>query len=172
MIGQLLKRARHEAKLTQLELAARAGTSQPAVARYEAEAAIPTIPTLERLLAVCGRQLRISTSREGSAPPSSIRGQTGAQAALLRRERKRLLAAAQSHGARNVRVFGSVARGDARPDSDIDLLVEFGTGRTLLDLAGFRNDAAAILGQDVDVATPEILREEFRNDVLAEAVPL
>jgi hypothetical protein len=65
-----------------------------------------------------------------------------------------------------------VARGDARPDSDIDLLVEFGTGRTLLDLAGFRNDAAAILGQDVDVATPEILREEFRNDVLAEAVPL
>ena len=172
MIGKLLKRARHEARLTQSELAARAGTSQPAVARYEAETAIPTIPTLERLLAVCGRQLRISTSRKASAPPSSIRGRTGEQAALLRRERKRLLAAAQSHGARNIRVFGSVARGDARPDSDIDLLVEFATGRTLLDLAGFQNDASDILGQDVDVATLEILRKEFRDDILEEAVPL
>jgi predicted nucleotidyltransferase/DNA-binding XRE family transcriptional regulator len=172
MIGKLLKRARHEARLTQSELAARAGTSQPAVARYEAETAIPTIPTLERLLAVCGRQLRISTSREASAPPSSIRGRTGEQAALLRRERKRLLAAAQSHGARNIRVFGSVARGDPRPDSDIDLLVEFATGRTLLDLAGFKNDASEILGQEVDVATLEILREEFRDEVLEEAVPL
>ncbi len=171
-VSQLLQRARHEARLTQLELAARAGTSQPAVARYEAEVAIPTIPTLERLLAACGRQLRISASRSTSAPPSSIRGQTGEQAALLRRERKRLLAAAQRRGARNVRVFGSVARGDARPDSDIDLLVEFGSGRTLLDLAGFRNDARAILDRDVDVATPDILREEFRDDVLAEAVPL
>ena len=171
MLGQLLQRARHEARLTQSELAERAGTSQPAVARYEADASIPTIPTLERLLAACGVQLRISMSRKATAP-SSIRGRTGEHAALLRRERKRLLAAARRHGARNVRVFGSVARGDARPDSDIDLLVEFTAGRTLLDLAGFRNDACAILNRDVDVATPEILREAFRDDVLSEAVPL
>ena len=171
-VSQLLLTARREARLTQSELAARAGTSQPAVARYEAETAIPTIPTLERLLTACGRQLRISTSRSTSTPPTSIRGQTGEQAAVLRRKRKPLLLAAQRRGARNVRVFGSVARGDARPDSDIDLLVEFGSGRTLLDIAGFRNDARAILGRDVDVATPEILRVEFRDHVLAEAVPL
>lgn len=171
-ISDLLLKARREAGLTQSELAARAGTSQPAVARYETETAIPTIPTLERLLAACGRQLRVSSSRSISTPPSSIRGQTGEQAALLRRARKQLLEAAQRRGIRTVRVFGSVARGDARTDSDIDLLVEFGAGRTLLDLAGFRSDAQTILGGDVDVATPEILREEFRSDVLADAVPL
>jgi predicted nucleotidyltransferase/DNA-binding XRE family transcriptional regulator len=171
-ISQILQKARREAKLTQSELATRAGTSQPAVARYEAETAIPTIPTLERLLAACGQQLQISASRSASAPPSSIRGRTEEHAALLRSKRKRLLAAAQRRGVRNVRVFGSVARGDARPDSDIDLLVEFGPGRSLLDIAGFRNDARKILNRDVDVATPEILREEFRDDVLAEAVLL
>jgi predicted nucleotidyltransferase/DNA-binding XRE family transcriptional regulator len=171
-ISQILQKARREAKLTQSDLATRAGTSQPAVARYEAETAIPTIPTLERLLAACGQQLQISVSRSTSAPPSSIRGRTEEQAALLRSKRKPLLAAAQRRGVRNVRVFGSVARGDARPDSDIDLLVEFGPGRSLLDIAGFRNDARKILNRDVDVATPEILREEFRDDVLAEAVLL
>jgi predicted nucleotidyltransferase len=69
-------------------------------------------------------------------------------------------------------VFGSVARGDARSDSDIDLLVELEPGRTLLDLAGFRRDAQTILGLDVDVVTPETVRHEFRDNVLTEAVPL
>ena len=170
-VASLIRTARRRAALTQAELAERAGTSQPAVARYERGTAMPTIPTLERLLAACGRRLQLSAARKGGAP-TSIRGQLGKQASLLRRERGRLLAAAERRGARDVRVFGSVARGDARPDSDIDLLIELDAGRTLLDLAGFVNDARAILGLEVDVATSAILREEFREDVLAEAVPL
>ena len=157
--AQLIEVARREAGLTQAEVARHAGTSQPAVARYERGIEVPTIPTLERVLAACGRRLTMTAARRGES----------AQARLLRRERTRLLAAAKQRGARRVRVFGSVARGDQRPDSDIDLLVEFKHGRTLLDIAGFQNDAREILGWDVDVATPQILREEFRDEVLADS---
>ena len=167
----LIRRARADSGLTQAELANRAGTSQPAVARYESGAGVPTIPTLERLLAACGRSLKLSAGRR-TETPTSIRGQVGEQAAALRRERPRLLAAAARRGMSNVRVFGSVARGDARPDSDIDLLIELKPGRTLIDLAGFRHDATRILGHDVDVATPSILRDEFRDEVLSQAVLL
>jgi uncharacterized protein len=160
--AQLIEAARREAGLTQAEVARDAGTSQPAVARYERGIDVPTIPTLERLLAACGRGLLLT----------AVRRREGKQASLLRRERRRLLAAAELRGARRIRVFGSVARGDQRPDSDIDLLVEFERGRTLVDIAGFQNDARAILGWDVDVATPQILREEFRDQVLADSRPL
>jgi len=71
-----------------------------------------------------------------------------------------------------VRVFGSIARDEAGPASDIDLLVELAPGRTLLDLIGFRRDAAEVLGIPVDVATPDMLKEHIRAEVLAEAVPL
>jgi hypothetical protein len=71
-----------------------------------------------------------------------------------------------------VRVFGSIARDEAGPASDIDLLVELAPARTLLDLVGFRRDAAEILGSPVDVATPDMLKEHIRAEVLAEAVPL
>jgi predicted nucleotidyltransferase len=69
-------------------------------------------------------------------------------------------------------VFGSVARGDARPGSDVDLLVELVPGKTLVDLAGFRSDARRIIRLDVDVVTPETVEPRFRDAVLKEAVPL
>jgi predicted nucleotidyltransferase len=71
-----------------------------------------------------------------------------------------------------VRVFGSIARDEAGPASDVDLLVELAPGRTLLDLVGFRRDATEALGIPVDVATPDMLKEHIRAEVLAEAVPL
>jgi len=71
-----------------------------------------------------------------------------------------------------VRVFGSIARDEAGPTSDVDLLVELAPGRTLLDLIGFRRAAAEVLGIPVDVATPDMLKEHIRAEVLAEAVPL
>jgi len=69
-------------------------------------------------------------------------------------------------------VFGSVARGDANADSDVDFLVEFETGRTLLDLSGLRLDLVEILGCDVDVATPKSLHPELRDRILAELVAI
>jgi hypothetical protein len=90
----------------------------------------------------------------------------------LRRRREEILHAAAAHGARNVRVFGSVARGEADDKSDIDFLVEMEPGRSLLDLAGLLVTLGELLGREVDVVTDRGLRERIRDRVLAEAVPL
>lgn len=166
--------ARTGAGLSQADLAKKAGTSQPALSRYESGAALPTLPTLERLLRGCGQrlELRIHNADEQTTSASSVGSQLGPLAQQLRRNRRRLLDNARAHGIRRVRVFGSIARDEAGPASDIDLLVELAPGRTLLDLIGFRRDAAEVLGIPVDVATPDMLKEHIRAEVLAEAVPL
>jgi uncharacterized protein len=173
-MAAVIRRARMRAGLSQVELAERAGTSQPALARYETGAALPTLPTVERLLLACGRRLQIHTvAAEGrSAHRTSVRAQLGPRARKLRRHRRQLLDAARARGVRKVRVFGSLARGEDVLASDIDLLVDLEPGRTLLDLAAFRREAGEILKAPVDVATPDMLKERIRSDVLAEALPL
>jgi uncharacterized protein len=101
-----------------------------------------------------------------------MRGQLGPQAEKLRRERRRLLDAAGKHGIGKVRVFGSLARGEAETASDVDLLVDLKPGRTLIDLAAFRREAGEILSLPVDVATADMLKERIRDEVLNEALPL
>lgn len=90
----------------------------------------------------------------------------------LQIRRDDILGIAASHGARNVRVFGSVARGDARPDSDLDILVDMEPGRSLFDLGGLLYDLQSLLGVEVDVVTEKGLRPRIRAQVLQEAVPL
>jgi predicted nucleotidyltransferase len=87
-------------------------------------------------------------------------------------KRAEVLRAAAQYGARNVRLIGSVARGDAGPDSDLDLLVELERGRSLLDHAALVIELETILGCRVDVATDQGLRPRVRERVLSEAVPL
>jgi len=91
---------------------------------------------------------------------------------LLRTKRAEILEIAARHGARNVRVFGSVARGAAGADSDVDLLVDMEAGRSLFDLGGLLVDLEDLLGCPVDVLTEEGLRERIRTRVLEEAVAL
>jgi uncharacterized protein len=93
-------------------------------------------------------------------------------ARLLRERRAEILEIAAKYGAHNVRIFGSVARDEAGPDSDIDVLVDLESGRTLLDHAGLMLDLEQLLGRKVDVAVDGGLRERVRERVLAEAVPL
>jgi predicted nucleotidyltransferase/DNA-binding XRE family transcriptional regulator len=175
-VSQALRQARLDANLSQVDLAARAGTSQSALARYETGAALPTLPTLERLLAACGRHLEIHTPLAGRAgrpaPGSSVRSQLGPQADKLRRQRRRLLDAAEKHGVGHLRAFGSLARGEATAESDVDLLVDLKPGHTLLDLAAFRREAGEILDLPVDVATADMLKDRIRDEVLSEALPL
>ncbi len=173
-VNTLIRRARTSAGLTQSELAGRAGTSQPALARYETGAILPTLPTLERLFLACGRclQVRAVPTAELSAPTTSARGQIGPRAHELRRHRRRLLDAARARGVGRVRVFGSLARGEMVPASDVDFLVDLEPGRTLLALAAFRREAEEILQMPVDVATPDMLKERIRSSVLTEALPL
>lgn len=172
-VSQAIRQARLDANLSQVDLAARAGTSQSALARYETGAALPTLPTLERLLAACGRRLKIQTPpTRRPGPVSSVRSQLGPQADKLRRRRRRLLDAAERHGVSHLRAFGSLARGEATAQSDVDLLVDLKPGHTLLDLAAFRREAGEILDLPVDVATTDMLKDRIRDEVLNEALPL
>jgi predicted nucleotidyltransferase len=91
---------------------------------------------------------------------------------LLQKKREDILRIASKRGASNVRIFGSVARGEADPKSDIDLLVDLEPGRSIFDLGGLLMDLQELLGQKVDVVTERGLRERIRERVLKEAIPL
>src|SRR5437879_2968109 len=167
-VGELIRDARARAKLSQVALARRAKTSQPAIARYESGTASPSLGTLDRILAACGRSLQLTApQRRKVRQPSS-----GTRLALIRRMRGRLDAAARRHGISDLRVFGSVARGEENPDSDVDFLVNLDRGRTLLDLIGFQQEAADILGVGVDVSVPRMMKERVRARAMREARPV
>ena len=91
---------------------------------------------------------------------------------LLQAKREDILRTAKSYGAYNVRIFGSVARGEADARSDIDLLVDMEKGRSLFDLGGLLVDLQDMLGCEVDIVTEQGLRERIRARVLKEAVAL
>ena len=84
--------------------------------------------------------------------------------------REAIFASAARHGVYDVRVFGSVARGEATDRSDVDLLVKVHPGRSLLDLGGFLMDMQELLGRKVDVLTDDGLKPQIRERVLREAV--
>ena len=87
-------------------------------------------------------------------------------------ERKEMLRLAAAHGARNVRVFGSVARGDISLSSDIDIFVDLDAGRSLMDLGGLLMDLTTLLDAPVEIATENMLRPHIRARALAEAIAL
>ena len=91
---------------------------------------------------------------------------------LLKSKREEILQIARQHGAHNVRVFGSVARGEAGPQSDIDLLVDVGPERTPFFPGGLLADLEELLGRRVEVVTENGLHWYVRDKVLKEAVPL
>jgi uncharacterized protein len=91
---------------------------------------------------------------------------------LIRAHRDQILRLATLHGARNVRVFGSFARGDAQPESDVDLLIDLDPARSLLDRIALKQDLEDLLGRRVDVLAPANLHALIRERVLREAVSL
>jgi predicted nucleotidyltransferase len=91
---------------------------------------------------------------------------------LLKEKRAAILESAKRHGARNVRVFGSVARGDYDDGSDLDFLVEMEPGRSLPDHASLLVDLESLLGRKVDVVSEKGIKARMRERVLREARPL
>jgi len=151
--GERIRAARLGAGLSQAELARRAGTSQPAVNRYEQGRVDPTSGTTARLVGACQAKMR----------PSE----------LLANNRERVRRLAADHGAVRVLVFGSVARGEDDAESDLDLLVEIPPDRLrLFDLLALGHEVSDALGVEVDIGTPEMLKPAIRDQVLAEARPL
>ena len=112
-----------------------------------------------------GRRRDIMSARQRKEEDMDI-------AELLEAKKEEILRIAARHGARNVRVFGSVARGEARPESDVDLLVEVGPDRTPFFPGGLIADLEDLLGKKVQVVTREDLHWYIRDRVLEEAVPL
>jgi predicted nucleotidyltransferase len=154
--------------LTQAELARRAGVTQSVISAYESGARQPSLPTLARLVAATGLELAI-----GVRKPAPARARlTGPLGRRVVQQRRALVRAASSHGASNVRVFGSVARGEESIDSDVDLLVDLVSGTGLLGLAALERDLSQILDARVDVVPASDLKHGIAPEVLGEAVPL
>jgi len=101
----------------------------------------------------------------GTIGPMSI-------ADLVRSKRREILSIAESHGATRVRLFGSVARGEAGEESDVDFLVDMERGRSLMDRAALMVDLERLLERRVDIATERGLKESLRESILGEAIPL
>lgn len=98
--------------------------------------------------------------------------QTSSLNQILEQERQTILEVATTYGAKTVKIFGSVGRGQSGPGSDLDLLVEFKPGYSLLDLIAMKQDLEDLLGCTVDVVTEAALSPYFRQQVLEEAVSL
>jgi predicted nucleotidyltransferase/DNA-binding XRE family transcriptional regulator len=162
-----LRHARETAGLTQREFARRAGVTQTTVSMYETGQRDPSVSTFERMLAVTGSRLEvISPTSPVRAFPQTRRGR------LLRRRARALERLGAARGITNVRVFGSTARGDDGPESDIDLVVDIEHGVGMLALVGFQREVSELLDEVVDVVPYRGLKEYVRVGVDAEAIPL
>ena len=162
----LIAQARQETGLTQFEFASRAGTSQPAIARYEAGLASPSIDTLIRILKAAGLELELRVKKTTSANLSSTR------AKKIRENRGEINRLMKNAGASHVRIFGSVVRGDDTKSSDIDFLVEFDTSNGVVPLMKLKTALSSLLHERVDVAPVSLLKKSVLENALKEAVPL
>lgn len=148
--GETLRRAREQGGYTQRALAARTGIGQPHIARIESGRTIPSAATLTTLL-------------RAARPKGSD---------VVRSHRAEILQAVLSHrGTGRVEIFGSVARGDEGPDSDIDLLVEFSDDADLFDVEALQRALEDLLGREVDVVSHRS-GGRVAARARAEAVPL
>src|SRR5690554_4819326 len=161
--GELVRDARLRAGLTQSRLGARARVAQSVVSAYESGSRKPSLETLGKLVEAAGFTLNISLMPTTAASPLLDR------VTLHREELKRELG---KLGASNIRLFGSVARGDESEGSDVDLLVDVDDTVGLFALGRMRSVAERILGVEVDVVPSNSLKQQVAQSAVVEAVPL
>lgn len=163
-----MREARRRAGLTQAELAVRAGVTQSVISAYESGRRQPSVPALYSLVDATGLEMTIDLR-----PPSAGRQQlSGPIGRRVRENRHRLLALAASFGVSNLRVFGSVARGEDGSGSDLDLLVDLPPDIGLFDLARLRTALTEIVSAPVDIVPATDLRPDVRARVEHELVAL
>ncbi len=166
--GALLRQARKRAGLSQAELAARASVTQSVISAYESGHRQPSIPALAALVDATGYELVTGLRRQ----PRRLGRLSGPVGRRVRRHRRDLIAAAAAHGVRNLRVFGSVARGEDHTDSDVDLLADLPPGLSLFGLGWVEADLEAILGARVDLIPAGDLKPGVRARVERDLVAL
>lgn len=157
------------AHLSQNEVARRAGVAQSVISAYESGRREPAMTTLTRLVEATGHRLVVKLEPVHRGPRGLPDTRLGK---LLRRRRKKILSIAAQYGARNLRVFGSVARGEDGPDSDIDLLVDLDSDVGLVGLSGLRRELSTLLDRSVDVVPAQDLKPRVRAGVEGDAVLL
>ena len=167
--GSVVRDARQRAGLSQSELARRAGVTQPVISAYESGHREPSMTMLTKLVEASGHRLLVDV-----APLSGLRRglPDTPMGRRLRRRRRAVIWACRRRGAANVRVFGSVARGEDTTSSDIDLLVDLDEDVGLVALAGLRRELRELLDAAVDVVPAVALKPGLQQQVLAEAIPL
>lgn len=152
-----------------MELARRAGVAQSVISAYESGRRQPALPTLAALVRAAGLDLAVTVRK----PPDRTRALTGPVGQIVRQRRRELVKAAARHGAQNLRIFGSVARGTDRPDSDADLLVDLPESIGLLGLGRLQADLESVLGGvRVDLIPAQDLKPDVHARVEGEAVAL
>jgi uncharacterized protein len=166
--ASLLGQARRRAGMTQLELAGRAGVTQSVISAYESGRRQPALPTLAALIEATGYELALGLRRQRGRL-ARLSGPVGRR---VRRRRHDLIAAAAAHGVANLRVFGSVARGEDHPDSDVDLLVDLRPDLSLFELGRVQAELEAILRARVDMVPAESLKPDVRARVEVDLVSL
>jgi predicted nucleotidyltransferase len=154
--------------MSQQDLAARAGVTQSVISAYESGHRQPAVPTLAALADAAGYELVLGLRRQ----PRRLARLSGPVGRRVRRLRRDLVAAAAAHGVANLRVFGSVARGQDRADSDVDLLADLPPGLGLLGLGRVEAALEAILGTRVDLVPARDLKPGVRARVEHDAVAL
>lgn len=167
--GTLLRQARRRARLSQADLAHRAGVAQSVISAYETDRREPGLRTLSKLIEATGHRLSVDLgqpSQDRLGLPNTRLGRR------LRRHRRAVIEIAARRGAHNLRVFGSVARGEDTDTSDVDLLVDLDDGVGLVSLAGLQRELTELLSADVDVIPAATLKPGIRDEVLAEAITL
>ena len=168
----LLREARQRAALSQTELARRARVTQSMISAYESGQRQPSLPTLMRLVEATGVTLRIAVEEptHEQTVPQPLSGPVGR---IVRQRRRELVAIAEAHGASRVRVFGSVARGEDGPQSDVDLLVDLPPGLGLLGYGRLVERLEHALGGiTVDLVPAGDMKPDVRARVELEAIAL
>lgn len=167
--GEILRQARSQVRLTQRQLAHKAGVAQSVIAAYESGTREPSLGTLAALVEATGLSLTLGFGPllpEASGP---VNGPIGHR---LRRRRAAVLAIAAKYGISDVRVFGSVARGEDTPESDLDMLVHLPEGAGLFALGRFKRELQDLLHIDVDVIPDDGLKPRLRANIDRDVVPV
>ncbi len=167
--GILIRDARRRARLSQSDLARRAGVAQSVISAYESDRREPGLRALARLIEATGHVLVVTAEPSATLRPGLPDTTLGRR---LRRQRRALTDAAARRGAHQLRVFGSVARGENHDASDVDILVDLEADVGLVGLAGLQRDLTKLLGVNVDVVPADALKPTIRDEVMAEAIPL
>jgi uncharacterized protein len=167
--GALLREARTSAGLSQAELGRRAGVTQSVISAYESGRRQPSLPTLARLVEATGSRLETAVRQTESGDSSQLGGHIGERLHARRGDVER---AARRHGVSNLRVFGSVARGEETADGDVDLLVDLPADASLFLIARLQRELQEILGARVEIVSASDLKPSVRSRVEQELVAL